>query len=248
MKIINWAFITNHHWYIDHPECIKPLIPKGYKPFKHLSTEVTAARKGIIFLKCPAHTDFLKNTFIFCAPFDITIDLEIDKTTDSIKVFCENLTQEMFEHLIDIRFLRDDQGISKYPLIGIDWLTTFTTADSTMIQLLPAFMHRNEFTEKTTVIPGEFDISKWTRPVELVFEIRSNKEHIVIKQGDALAYIKFQSEESIKLVEQATPWDEIVECNKIRLADKFRPLQERYASLAEVKDSQCPHLHNKKGP
>lgn len=247
MEIINWSFLTTSNLNgIEHPECVKSLISKNYQPFKSLSKEIISSRKGVTYLKCPAHTDFLKNTFVFCAPFDLTIDLNIDEKTDLVNVYCENISQEIFDQIIDTRFLYNSQkGKSPYPLIGVDWLTVFTARHSTLIQVLPAFMHHNDFTTKTTVIPGEYDISKWTRPVELVFEVRSNKEKIVIKKGDALSYIKFHSEDLIKLEKAETPWQEMIDCNKIQQADLFRPLKERYSSLEKIRATRCPYDHIK---
>jgi len=246
MNIVNWSFITGHQLNIDHPDSIKPLLDNNYSPFVSLSSEVISERKGATFLKCPAHTDFLKNTFVFCAPFDLTIDLEINESIDEVKLYCKNITQDVFESIIDTRFLHNKHRvISKYPVIGIDWLTVFTANRSTMIQMLPAFMHRNDFTEKTTIVPGEYDISKWTRPIETVFEIRSNAETIVIKKGDAISYVKFLSDDSIKLVETITPWNEISVCNDIRNASRLKSLKERYVSLDAVRINKCPYDQTK---
>jgi hypothetical protein len=245
MKIVNWSFITSTEWGIEHPECVKPLLSKDYTPFTNLSKEIISSRKGVTYLKCPAHTDFLKNTFVFRAPFDLTINLEIDSNTNSVKIYCENINQEVFDLIIDKRFLfKNKHEIAEVPLLGIDWLAVFTAENSTLMQVLPAFMHRNEFTEKTTMIPGEYDISKWTRPVETVFEIRSNKERIVIKKDDAIAYVKFHSDDVVKLVKTPTPYEEMKDCNEIRNANTFRPLKERYASLEKIRASKCPYNHN----
>lgn len=239
MKIVRWSFITSHQWDTDHLDCVKSLLDDTY-PYENLTKIIATTRKGSTFLKCPAHTDFLKNTFVFLAPFDITLDIAI---TDSNRAVTSiNLTQEVFDNLIDTRFLEDyNSETNPFPLIGIDWLNVFTSDESVLMQVLPAFMHHNEFTEKTAVIPGEFNISKWTRPVELVFEIRSNQEKIVIKKGDAIAYFKFHSDQLIKLVPSSTPWEEIKLCNNIRQADTFRPLDDRYTSLKEERIKQCPY-------
>jgi hypothetical protein len=125
--------------------------------------------------------------------------------------------------------------------VGIDWLTTFQTDESMLLQVFPAFMHRNDFTEKATVVPGEYDISKWTRPVECVFEVRSNIEKIVIKKGDAISYFKFHSDEIVKLENQPTPWPDIHQCNEIRNRNVFRPLKERYQALVEDNVKRCPY-------
>jgi hypothetical protein len=243
MNIVNWSFITNCEWGVDHADCVRSLLQEDYEPFTNLSKELISSRKRVVYLKCPAHTDFLKNTFVFRAPFDLTIDLEIDSATNSAKIYCENISQEIFDLIIDRRFLlKNKQEINTYPLLGVDWLSVFTAKESTLIQVLPAFMHHNNFTEKTTIIPGEYDISKWTRPIETVFEIRSNKEKIVIKKGDAISYIKFLTKDTVKLIKNPAPWDQIKLCNEIRQSDTFRPLAERYKSLEEIKSNQeCPY-------
>lgn len=241
MKTVKYSFITSHDWDVDHPECVKPLLDENYYPYISLVKESTAIRKGAIFLKCPAHTDFLKNTFIFCAPFDLTLDVEVHDQGMS-KIYCENISQEVFEKIVDLRFVYDhERGIDPYPIIGLDWLNTFTCDKSLMLQVFPAFMHKNDFTDKTTLLPGQYDISQWIRPVELVFEVRSNKEKIVIKKGDPIAYFKFHTEESIKLEEQPTPWKEIHMCDDIKSANRFRPLKERYKEFAKAKG--CPYDH-----
>lgn len=241
MKTINWSFITSNHLGTDHPQCIENLLDKDYVPFKSLSKEIGSSRKDSDFLRCPAHTDFLKNTFVFCAPFDLTIELEVDIKNKSFQIFCENISQEVFESLVDIRFLKSQKRV---PLIGIDWLVVLTTIESTMFQLLPAFMSYNDFTSKTTVIPGEYDISKWTRPVETVFEVKNNYEKIVIKKGDAISYFKFLTSDKIKLIQSPTPWNEIIECNNLVNSNKFRPLKERYESLEKVRTNKCPYSNN----
>lgn len=237
MNNIAWSFFTNNKiGEVDHPSCVLPLIDQDYTPFKSLVKDIATSRKGCTYLKCPAHTDFLRNTWVFCAPFNLTLEIEVDPDSDMVRVHCENISQEIFESIIDTRFLyKTEQAKNPYPLVGIDWLYVFACEEPLMMQVFPAFMHKNEFTDKTTVIPGEYDVGRWTRPVETVFEIRSNRERIVIKKGDAISYIKFSNDEPVKLIKSPIPWDEIAQCNDIRNAELFRPLAERYNSLADAK-------------
>jgi hypothetical protein len=243
MKNVAWSFFTNNKiGEVDHPNCVLPLIDQDYSPFKSLVKDIATSRKGCTYLKCPAHTDFLRNTWVFCAPFDLTLEIEVDPDSDMVKVHCENISQEIFESIIDTRFLfKTEQAKNPYPLVGIDWLYVFACEEPLMMQVFPAFMHKNEFTDKTTVIPGEYDVGRWTRPVETVFEIKSNRERIVITKGDAISYVKFSSDDQIKMIKSAIPWDEIAQCNDIRNADLFRPLAERYKSLEDGKTAACPH-------
>lgn len=238
MKIINYSFITSNNFNIDHPDCVKEMLDNDFNPFVSLSKSIFKSRKGSDFLKCPAHTDFLQNTFIFCAPFDLHIDIKIDLEKNSYNIFCENISQELFDTIVDVRFFKD---FKKYPLLGIDWLVVLTAEEQTLVQIMPAFMNYNDFTDKTTIIPGEYDISAWTRPVETVFEIKNNSQKIIIKKGDAISYFKFLSPEKIKLVNTKTPWEEIINCNKIVSNDRYRPLKDRYKSLEIVRQNKCPY-------
>lgn len=241
MKTVAWSFVTsNEMGHADHPACVEPLIDQDYVPFRSLVKDIATSRKGSVYLKCPAHTDFLRNTWIFCAPFDLTMNIEA--SANMIKIHCENISQEIFEHVVDTRFLsKTERANSPYPLVGLDWLCVFACDEPLMLQVFPAFMHRNDFTEKTTIIPGEYDVGRWTRPVETVFETRSNRERIVIKKGDAISYMKFSSDISITMSKSPVPWNEIAKCNDIRNANLFRPLSERYQSLSEGKSNNCPH-------
>lgn len=242
MKKVAWSFFTNNKiGSTDHPACVLPLIDQDYIPFKSLVKDIATSRKGCTYLKCPAHTDFLRNTWVFCAPFDLTIEIDVDPDSDMVKIHCENISQEIFESIIDTRFLsKTEQAKNPYPLLGIDWLYIFACDEPLMMQVFPAFMHKNDFTNKTTVIPGEYDVGRWTRPVESVFEIRSNREKIVIKKGDAISYVKFSGEDQIKMIQSSVPWEQIAQCNDIRNADLFRPLAERYNSLEKTKINSCP--------
>lgn len=237
MKTVNWSFHTGHKTNIDHPDCIRGLIDDSYKPYVPLSSDALNSRRDVTFIKCPAVTDFMKSTYVFRSPIDLSFDIEV--TDHYSKIYFKNISQDIFDSIVDMRFLENEErGTSPYPLIGIDFLNTFTCDSSVMLQVFPAFMHYNDFTSKTTVIPGEYDISKWVRPVELVFEVKNKIEHIEIKKGDALSYFKFNSDETVKLENNPTPWEEISICNDLRNANTFRPLKERYNSYTEHKDGK----------
>lgn len=240
-NVIKWSFGTSNHWYVDHATCVEQLVSTNYDPFTSVIKENTEVRKGVVFLKCPGHTDFLRNMFVIHAPFDLNIDIKVDNEGNG-QIYCDNISQEIFENIIDTRFLFDkERGKDPYPIIGIDWLYTFTATEPTLMQFFPAFMHPNDFTNKTMLVPGEFDISKWVRPLEIGFEIKNTHERIEIKKGDAIAYVKFHSSKPIRLEQQPIPWDESKLCADIRKADTFRPLKERYAALAKAKG--CPYEH-----
>jgi len=235
MKTVKWSFHTGHKTNVDHSEFLD--LQNDYVPYVCLAVDALKDRKGVTFIKCPAVTDFMKSTYVFQSPIDL--DIEIEVTNNYSKLLCKNISQGLFDDIVDMRFLEDsERGESPYPLIGIDFLNTFSCDSSVKIQTFPAFMHYNDFTSKTTVVPGEYDISKWTRPLELVFEVKNRKETISIKKGDALYYFKFNADEPVQLEKSPTPWKEINICNDLRNANKYRPLKERYQSYKDFKDGK----------
>jgi len=224
---VNCSFHTGHEFRIDHPEVSKRYIQDVNFPYKPMLKDIIKDRKGITYARCPAVTDFFKNAFVFESPMDLNIDLHVSE--EKISVWCDNVDQEFFDLMVDCRFLEEqEKGISPYPLIGVDFLNTFTCSESLMMQTFPAFLHYNDFTRKAKLVPGEYDISKWVRPVEMVFEVENKIENIQIKKGDALAYFKFLSDTPVKLEKSPVPWDDMVACNDIRNENTFRPLKDRY--------------------
>jgi len=234
---LNWSFsLRSDNWQNKDLDIWAESIENSINLLDPLSKDIVSSRKNVVFLRCPAHTDYMKNTFVFKSPIDITLDIEIDKST--AKVWCENIQQNLFEKIIDIRFLNlEESGSSPYPIIGIDFLNTFTCDQDLDIAILPAHMHFNDFTAKTGIIPGTYNIGKWSRPVECVFEVKNNKERIEIKKGDALFYLKVNSKETIKIIKVPTPWNEIDICAKLTAAEPFKPLSYRYSSLNNYKKS-----------
>jgi hypothetical protein len=235
-KIIKWAFsVRSDEWVDSEVLSWADQIEQSVNMPSPLSRDVIDTRKNVVFLKCPAHTDFIRNMFVFKSPVDITIDIDISE--HNAKITCPNISQKVFNHLIDVRFLgANERGISPYPLIGIDFLNAFTSSNPIIMSAMPAFMHHNDFTKKTSVIPGEFDIGRWTRPIECVFEIKNSKETIEIKKGDALFYVKFNAgSETVKLEKQDMPWEDIFTCVNLRKENIFKSLKFRYDSLLNFK-------------
>jgi hypothetical protein len=237
MITVGWGFsIRVEDWQEPDLTSRAEFIEQDIELPSALSKDVVDLRKNVVFLKCPAHTDFMKNTFVFKSPIDINIDIDVNEQYANIQ--CDNIEQRLFDKIIDLRFLSlKEAGSSPYPILGIDFLSTFKCDQSLMLSIVPAHLHYNDFTAKTSVIPGTFDIGRWTRPVELVFEVKNSREKIQIKKGDALFYIKFTSDTQVKLEKIPTPWTDVDVCNELRIAAPFKSLDYRYSSLEDYKKS-----------
>ena len=67
---------------------------------------------------------------------------------------------------------------------------------------LPAYYHDNGYTRSVDAICGSYDIGRWFRPgVRPLFQKKPGATSININEGDALMYVKFNTDEKIELVE-----------------------------------------------
>ena len=51
-----------------------------------------------------------------------------------------------------------------------------------------------------SIVPGKLNISRWFRPVMCEFNLWNKGRELVLKEGEPLAYINFQTNESVELV------------------------------------------------
>lgn len=110
------------------------------------------------------------------------------------------------------------------------------------IRLTSPFFPNSEICPGSMFSPGEMDIGKWYRPINLDWHIPSNTKSISIKKNQDLAYIEFFTDKKIKFQRYtmtkrlAHLSDETAESGN--RYGKFMSLQERYglAEKAGLKD------------
>ena len=116
-----------------------------------------------------------------------------------------------------------------------------------MIEVIPPVWHKNNFQNNINVIGATFDISKWYRPLEFAFEIIDNTQPIVIKRGDPLYYVKFNTLDKVKLVKQETTKkieDIIIMCTQLKNYTPNNSMRNNYSLLHKIinkfKTKKCP--------
>jgi len=168
------------------------------------------------YYKCKSAQELLNNTFILPNTRDLNIsfiDGRMLSSPDS-KYFRARLP--VF-----------DSG----PAVDYDCRWLFFSEDDVSIHLTPPYYHNTTASKYGTLLSGEFNISKWFRPIVPTFSLWDNSSSLSISKGDPLAYVKFISDKKVVL-------REFVETDKIRiimqecvlLKEKFPnlPLSESY--------------------
>lgn len=134
--------------------------------------------------RCPAIRDFTDNVFVVTSPYDYEL------TWDGVDVKTSLYDQEFFDNSVKVRNI--DVGFMS---LVIPHLIMFAE-DSLVAEFIPAHFHDSEFSKKTIVLPGMYDIGQHFRRLECAFRFREH-DTIKINRGDALYYVKFHTKNKI---------------------------------------------------
>lgn len=191
------------------------------------------------YLKCVAMQDFHINAFTVYSPFDVKF--KFDRANNKVDIFGDN-------NVNTAKFNSDgDVEIQLYPQY------VFRSTESVLMQLLPPLL--TPARSDAFVVPGEFDISKWIRPLNIAFIIPKHIDEFEIKEGEALFSIRFvtQDNEAVKLTRQALSNEEVTlakACTNItyvKLGLSLKALYELFTRFkASLKPSKCPFHRSKK--
>lgn len=145
------------------------------------------------YLACPAAKQTLSNTFVVRAGFDLTLSFENNSySLDTKKVKDPRVKAEFLEKFLMVRSFKD-----KLITFTHDTLL-FCEKNINAIQMQP-FLEDSEYAKNTGQIVGEYNISKWYRPIQPTFYCYKDK--IEIKEGDVLFYLMFRGDSDIDLQE-----------------------------------------------
>jgi len=180
-KIIYWAaFPSDFYLNCEEP---KPVV----RDLKQLYETTTIHRLHTSFIRCPCIHEHLKNTFTINSPIDLTF------TWDGNTIYTKDYNQMTFDKLFELRDVH--AGLIS---LNLSQYIFFTEYDCDMT-VTGAYMSNNDMSKYSTVLPGRVNISKWFRNTDLALFIREKNKEITIKKGDPLMYVKFHTDERIKL-------------------------------------------------
>jgi len=140
--------------------------------------------------RCPAITDEVKSTYVIKSPLEFGVDIDYDKTVIRFKQ--ELYGEEFCKNMIGAP-TTDKVHQLKYPSY------MFFCAESLLMTSMPAFYHRNSFTENVMVFAASYDINNWVRIIKPAFKFCKTSK-FEIERDDILMYIKFNTNRPIKLI------------------------------------------------
>ncbi len=195
---------------------------------------LSTSRKGTKILKCPAFLDYYKNTYLIKAPIDLTFKIS------GSHIDCQNLYPQDYLKKI---FSNRHQPENLYSTVSLAWYYMFYSNKSVMIEVIPPVWHKNKLQNNINIIGATFDISKWYRPLEFAFEIIDDTQLIVIKRGDPLYYVKFNTLDKIKLDRQESTKkieELIIMCTQLKNYIPNNSMRKNYSLMHKLIDKFKP--------
>jgi hypothetical protein len=156
---------------------------------KFIKSKLPGSQIGL----CPSVKDLLANTFALTSNMD-----------DQFKLFPQD-EKEMEAHPVDaplgqskLAFYKPRE--SSFPghvnvVYNLSWL--FFASEPVTMRLLPPFFPASSFCDGALLAPGEVDVGRWFRPMNLDLHIPSSTKEVSIREGQELAYIEFITNKKI---------------------------------------------------
>lgn len=200
MKInVNWC---NHRTNFYGADGIELLTIEPVSVFKYYPEMATAN-----YRKCPAHQNQFKNTYVVCSPIDIEVEINKEENWCNI-IDPPNIPKEVFNP----RFREEQQ--SPYPMFTFRmnrllFMPEDPSVDVYVEQLDPILEWDRD--HNIRIIEGNFNISKWTRPLEASFEQRTKNMTVKFKRGQPMYYVRLSTNNP----------DDIVSLNRVEMTEEI---------------------------
>lgn len=142
------------------------------------------------FLRCPAVRSAIKNTLVWRAPKNTSVDIEVEN--DMIKMGSRYNEQEMFPWVIE-----HVPTISNNILITFDYRIIFFAEEDVDVLFTAPYFSESPHLQYGAIIPGKFNVGSWFRPYNAEMNLWSGNKHIEFKENEAIAYFTFLTDKNI---------------------------------------------------
>jgi len=182
---------------------------------------------------CPSVSTDLKNTLVFKSPVDIDIDFNEDMSDFNCR---KNYPPEFLEYILT------PPSEERVLQIRTPMILLFADKDVTATQM-PTYLDDTNLNKTTHFISGTFNIGSWLRPFLTAFKLKPYFHRLRVSKGDALNYVKINTNEPFKLVQfdssdlvksvDDSPLHYCVELKNTKSNKKIMTLDECYNAFRE---------------
>lgn len=175
---VYWACLEKEWLRADKPVSI---LSKFVKDEKEIQNSVDV---------CPAFRAEHQNMFGLKSLYSYRFSIEGDTVTST------SYDQEFYDWHVGVRNFN-----KKFFTFSQEFIF-FTDAPSLkMTGGLTPYFENNNITDRCIVVPGQFDIGKWYRPIEFAFFLKPQFHEFRIDQDEIYQYLKFYTDKKINFIQ-----------------------------------------------
>lgn len=164
-------------------------------PVAHLRPKHHSSKKSPDY--CPAFQYYNRNLFALLAPY--TLVMTCHEKASSFEFSIDSAASTISAAALRSVLVVDSPmqwRASHRPIIQLACPYVFVSDDDVVIQQFTPTMHYSATSWPGLVIPGEFPIRNWVRPLSWAFEWYDLRRPLVITEGQPWCYVRFFGLES----------------------------------------------------
>jgi hypothetical protein len=161
------------------------------KPETLLSNVLKNKSKNIdkkSFLSCPSVNSKFKKTLVFKNSVNCSYFYESNNN-----IYTMNPTTEQF---IATNINRPET-LTNGPLVEFGFKNIFFSDESLEMVISPPFFHEPKYTKYGSMVPGEFDIGEWFRPVNFEVQMWNSSGNFILEENEPIFYLEFKTKKPI---------------------------------------------------
>ena len=176
------------------------------------------------YQSCTALHEFTKNAFILKSPIHAKVMLN-----DNGEIIEDDQTSQFFNERVS--------SIENSFSVDFDMGMIFFSKESVNITITHPYMHKASFLNDGYVVSGKYDVSKWFRPIPVIYQLWNGNKSLHIEKDSALMYLFFETEKRVKLT-QFDITENIIKyaqaCMRHKIVRPFEPLSKLYQKFEET--------------
>lgn len=154
---------------------------------KDLAKDKVKDLNPLNFLRCPAHIEYFKNTYMIRTVLPTEINVV---NGEAIISDGGNLGGKIGHEPT----LKDRHLLHMF----MGWIF-FTEEESLLVSSMPPFFHQTEHSKYASLVPGSFDVGKWFRPVNAEYQLWQDIDKFVMLEDEPMMYVKFHTDQNVIL-------------------------------------------------
>jgi len=233
--VVYWSalYSSSPYWDINH------LYPTPKSLYEELFSKRSDLKENMNdYLRCPAASDHLSNTFVIRAPVDTHARLDFD-TKQIDRVYLNSFEQRKYQ--IELEFIHEPTILNHNLIQYFRPIIFFTEEESLIATLTSPYFEKTVSHDYGCIVPGSFDIGKWFREMNMEFQLWPGVNEIKVPFNEAISYVRFETSKQVVLKRFIMN----AEIERVRYAltritpfKKFARLSEKYRLFEQSQSKQ----------